>query len=150
MKLLDKLFPPIQSGEYRILPPRHELQVSMMIAFIVSSCFQLFGGVAERAAVAAIPSTLLLIMLGASILGAVLCLASAAIVKKRPWEAMGLSLSGFTILTPVLALQVWNYMVNFDDFQSSGPFWITICFAGGFLFRWFHILRDTIRIRRSR
>jgi hypothetical protein len=150
MDVLNKLLPPVSSGDYRILPPRHELQIAIMIAFIVSSLFQIFGGPAERSALAEVPLSTIALLGSIAITGSLLCLGAAVVSGKHPWEAMGMSLAGFTLLSPALCFQIWLIMDVVEGWQSSGLFWINVCLAVGFVFRWFHLVRDAIRIWRHK
>jgi len=150
MDILDKLLPPVETGSYLILPPRHELQIGIMCAFIISSFFQIFGGPAERSVLAQAPITTVVLLCIIGITGSVLCLLSAVVAGKHPWDAMGLSLAGFTLLTPALCFQIWFIANTIPDFSSAGLFWINVCLAAGFVFRWFHLVRDAFRIWRHK
>jgi hypothetical protein len=121
-----------------------------MVAFIVSSLFQVLGGPAERSVLADVPMQTVVLLCGVAILGSVLCLVSAFLAGEHPWDAMGLSLTGFTLLTPALCFQIWLIMDVTPDWASSSLFWINVCLAAGFLFRWFHLIRDMMRIWRHK
>jgi hypothetical protein len=94
--------------------------------------------------------SVILVIALVSIMGAGLCLVSAVIAEKHPWNALGCSLSGFTLLTVMLSFNTWNYVQHFPEFYASGPFWTTACLTIGFAWRATHLAVDATRIWRHK
>lgn len=147
--LLDKLFPQPVPGTQRIIPSRHPIQIGLMVAFIISSCFQVVQGLSIGSVAIAVAPTLLISILTASIIGSMMCLAAAIFAERKPWDAIGLSLGGFFILTMVLCFS-FTFFFNIPQPWLLRDFWTTICLILAFIFRFLQLSVDAIRIWRHR
>jgi peptidoglycan/LPS O-acetylase OafA/YrhL len=149
VSLLNKLFPPPSAGTSRIIPSRHPVQVSLMIALIISSIFQFFQGPADISVWSQVSPETFLAILVSSVIGSVLCLCAAVAAERNPWNALGFSLGGFVILSVLMFFSTTLYM-SLPGFVSITTFWTTALLTLGFMYRCAQLAVDAYRIWRHK
>jgi hypothetical protein len=128
MKLLDKNIEGAALG----IPARHAIQVWLMIGLVLAAFFQLKTGQSAQSA-RIMSHGLYLTQSVAMGFGAGLCLLSAIIAKRHPWDSLGLSLAGMTVLSGVFAFYALLTLNNAPNPLVSVSFWfISALFGGAF------------------
>lgn len=127
MKLFDK---PIEGAALQI-PARHAIQLGLMFGLLLGGFFQLKTGQSAQSA-RVMSHGLYLTQSVAMSFGSGLCLLSAVVAKRKPWDALGLSLAGMIVLAMVGAYySVLIYLTAPNPLVSVSFWFITCALFGG-------------------
>jgi VIT1/CCC1 family predicted Fe2+/Mn2+ transporter len=145
MTPLKRLFDKPIAGAALQIPARHPIQVWLMLGLAASAFFQLRTGQSPQSA-RVMSHTLYLTQAVAMGFGALLCLLSAVVAERKPWDAIGLSLAGMTTLSVVFAYYTVLTFVTVPNPLVSVSFWFIFALFGGVCTRMAQLVWLAVRI----
>lgn len=148
--MLERIFGPPRPGSLLKIPSRHPIQMWLMASFVLGGLFQLFFGPEGGTLNATMPHGLFNTSALMMLTGGLLALVSAAVVRRKPWDAIGYSLCSMIMLSAVMSFYLYMYVEAIPHWWTVFGFWFVFALCGGFVHRGVELAAEALRIWRHR